>query len=167
MFANVSAESPLLVSDSDIEELAGITLGFSQEFWTNFLKGLLPEIFEQINQQVFQNQTAVFELKDLMTVYFTIDKFQIENITYDLNKTTVDLMADNNTMGLHIGNSSFHIYLKYDMDLDPTLVSDQGVLEVGYDKFNLDLVFGIGSQGSNKRIKLNVTTSHIGLKPED
>ena len=117
---NNATDNPTLVSDESAnDKMFGMFIGFSETFWNNLIRGLIPKIIEKLKESVFKSGTLKVDLKDLATIYFTVDGFQVAQFSYDLNKTRVDLISSNNTMGLHVSNSTFIANLTYDLDLDP------------------------------------------------
>ena len=160
---------PVVATDEFVrdEKMFGIFIGFSETFWNNFIRGLLPKILEKLKETIFKSGTLKVDLKDLATIYFTVEGFQILQFTYDLNNTKVDLISSNNTMGLHISNSTVMANLTYDLDLDPAILSDKGEMILGYRNFSLDLVFGIGDPQDPSKVKITVTTNNFNLNPSD
>jgi hypothetical protein len=164
---NASDQRMKLVSDSN-DKLPGIIIGFSEKFWNNLLVGLIPQIFKELEQTVFINGTNVLNISDMMSIYFTIEKYEIINLSYDLNNTRVDLFEANNTAGIHVKNSSFIGYANYEVDVDPPILTDNGTFTVNYTNFDVDLIFQIGNSGDpDDHRYINVVTSNLSINSTD
>lgn len=128
---------------------------------------LLPQVFQIIEDKAFENKTASIKIKDLMTVNLTAEYFQIDNITYDRNYTRVDFL-ENNTIGFHIGQSNFSLYLDYEIDMDPSLVYDKGNLTAGFHNLTYDLVFRMSPRPGDKRyVWVDIVTNNFALTPAE
>lgn len=159
-----------LMSDAEPaedNEPAGIVLTFTETFWNNLITDLLPQVFKFIDDYKFDNGTATVEIGNMLTINITNDFFKINNITYNDTLTRVDLFASNNSIGLHIGRSKFSLEWRYEVEMDPNLISDRGNLSAGYQDFSYDLIFGMEKlKGNKKYVSINVTLNDFNLEPE-
>lgn len=155
-----------LESDDGEPLVPGINISFSATFWNNLLKGLLPEIFKKLKQTVFETGSTTIDLKGLMTIFMTVNHFEITALSYDTQRTRVDLNSDNNTIGVYVKNGTFAIDLSYDLDLDPAIITDTGNMTMSFTNFTLDVLFQIGSESDVENIDVKVFHSDINLYPE-
>lgn len=164
---SAQANSPILVSDADEPRPAGVAISFSQLFWSNFIKGLLPEIFKKLGETVFEGGSARVDLKNLTSILVTVDSFEITQITYDLERTKVVLNDTDNSMGIYIANSTFTAVLQYELDFDPNFLSDVGNLTFGFINFNLDLAFRIGDGKDPANIDVKILSNALNFTSRD
>ena len=161
-----NAQHTQLISDSNEAPIAGIVISFSEVFWNNLLKGLIPQIFKKLKETVFEGGSTEIKIKDMLVIYFTVEDFNIDQLAYDLTNTRVDLFEDNNTIGAHIARSNFSAHVDYLFDLDPSFITDNGTLDFSWSDLGIDFVFGIGDGQDSTNIDINVTTSSFNLNPE-
>ena len=121
--------------------------------------GILPQIWDMINQQiVVKGKTISINIKNLFTVYFSIQELRLSDVYYNTTSTNVDIFEQNNTIGFHISNSSIHFNLTYKLYLDPEIVEDTGKIAYGTDHFKMDLIFGMKPNPEDHK-KMIVTVS--------
>ena len=103
----------------DLEEKAGVNFAVNQWFLDCFTRGILPKIWDLINQQiVVKGKTISLKVSDLFTIYFNILELRLSDVYYDSTLTNVTLFEKNNSIGFHITvkpftYSLFILFFKY------------------------------------------------------
>jgi len=89
----------------------------------------------------------IFIETDLLDVYLKILDFNLVQITYDVNKTWVDLLDPTkseykeSTFGVHFINTALKLVIDYDLVLDPPIVEDEGGMQFSFDKLTFEGYF--------------------------
>jgi hypothetical protein len=85
-------------------------------------------------------------------------------MSYNADKTKVELIEHNNTVGIHVSNSSLHFNVTYNMELDPNILSDIGHFSFGIDELSVNLIFGMKPRPSDpRRVIIEVAENNIDL----
>ena len=139
----------------------------SNEFFNKFLKELLPSILKYLEREFKLGKTLELDL-GMMKIYVSWSEFSINEISYDITKTGVDLFAANNSLGFHIGNSNVNLTANYSLYVDPPILEDEGILKVGYNNLSIDIIFGMGPRKDDaKKLYVNLTESIFTLDPKN
>jgi hypothetical protein len=132
-----------------------------------FLKEILLVLLKELEKSYKLGQTITIDL-GMFIVYLELPKFVLNNISYSEEGTGVDLFDKNNTLGLHIEDSNLNVSLQYNMILDPPILDDQGILEIGYSALDIDVIVGMQPQKDNpQRIDLYIAKSNFTVDPKD
>lgn len=162
-----SAEETEVKSDVPVWKDCGINIVLSEKFWNIFIRQFFIQLIEIINKDVItEAQTLKIDIKDLVTIYFTIENFNITGISFDDKLTRVELLQGINQVGIHIHDSSLHLNLTYGAYLDPNILSDNGTMLFGYSNLTFDLDFEMRPLPSDhKRIQIKVIENIIDIDP--
>ena len=159
-------DSKSLISDS--KEKAGVNFAVSQSFLDSLTRGILPKIWDIINQQiVVKGKTISIKVANLFTVYFNILEFVLSDVYYDSTLTNVTLFEKNNSIGFHINNSSIHFNLTYKLHLDPEILADNGTIKYASDHFKMNLIFGMTPRPEDpKKAIVTISENEMEFDPK-
>lgn len=107
------------------------------------------------------------KVKDLFTMYLSSDGFEIINVSYDIERTKVQLYSQNNSIGVHLINSTFNATADYGYDMDPPISSDNGTVHFGFSELNLNAVFQIGNEDDPNNVDVKFMWAELGLRNND
>ena len=144
----------------------GFSLALSNEFFNKFAKELLPSIFELIKEEISINKTIEVDV-GMFILYLSSPKFEIVDIQYDKDKTSIELYNDNNSIGFHLADSLVNISMEYDIYLDPPILNDTGKLDLGYNHLSIDMVFSLEQKDPSGDLFLNFSESQFTVDPKD
>lgn len=104
----------------------------------------------------------------MFIVHIYSPKFVLNNISYSEEGTGIDLFDKNNTVRLHVEDSNLNISLDYSLVLDPPILEDEGVLQIGYTALDMDIYVGMQPQKDNpQRVDLYISKSNFTVAPSD
>lgn len=103
-----------------------------------------------------------------MKLYVSCSEFTINEISYDISKTGVDLFSANNSLGFHIIDSNVNLTANYSLFVDPPILEDDGILKVGYNNLSIDIIFGLQPLKENSsKLYVNITESIFTVDPKN
>jgi len=145
---------------------AGVSFAINENFFNKLLTDLLPNVLKLIGDEF--NTTKVYELDlDMITLFISKPSLIINTINYDPDLTKANLYHENNSVGFHIVDSKVNLTLDYDVFTDPLLIDDIGKVDVGYEKLNLDITFGMGaSKDDPNQFAIEVSQSSLSVDPK-
>jgi hypothetical protein len=151
------------VSDSNALVNPGITISFSEEFWNSLLKGIIPGILRTLQTSIFEGGTLEIKVKELLTIYGTSYGYVLHSFSYDDELTYVNLLSENNSIGIHIINSTLNASASYAFDIDPPIATDNGTMNFAFSGLDINTVFKIGNSEDPKNVDVQVQYSEMVL----
>ena len=142
-------------------------MAISETFFTRLVTELLPDILELLSKEVKKITKIISINLGMFIVHLSDLSFQINEISFDINKTKADLYHTNNSIGFHIADNKVNFTLGYDVILEPPILEDTGIVEIGYDSLNLDFILGmIPDKDDPEKLAIEVSESNFIVNPQ-
>lgn len=127
---------------------------------------MLPQVFDRINEGQLTGKTFNVELGDLLTLHLTIDNITASDVKLNKEKTQVVLDSTENIMRINISDASAFVHIIYEVNMDPSLMSDNGTITLGFKDLSIELAMQF-LKDRHQPEYIKILTNNITMSPDN